>query len=341
MTSKKPRVLIVTYFEPEHIERIRAEVPGVEVVYRPELQPARRFHADHRTAPGREHDAVWHPLLAEADVLLDFDGNRREELPDLAPNVKWVQATSAGIGQLVKRLSYDTRTDWIFTTASGVHARPLGEFALMSMLMFAKDWPYLQQHRQAHTFERYASAELAGRTLSIIGLGRIGRETARLAKAFDMRVIGSRRDVFQAVDHVDALYKPDDLKSLLTDADYVVLATPHTPETENLIDAEALAMLPERAVLINVARGAVVDEPALIEALQAGRLRGAALDVFATEPLPPESPLWDMPNVIISPHSASTADTENAKITDIFIDNLKRWLAGEPMRNVLDTEKLY
>jgi glyoxylate/hydroxypyruvate reductase len=162
-----------------------------------------------------------------------------------------------------------------------------------------------------------------------------------LAKAFDMRVIGSRRDVTQRVPEVDTLYPPDDLRSLLSTADFLVLATPHTPETEGLIGRDELAMLPRGAVFINIGRGATVDQAALVEALQSGHLRGAALDVFAVEPLPPGDPLWTMPNVIISPHSASTADSENRKMTDLFCDNLRRYLNGEPLLNVLDVERLY
>jgi phosphoglycerate dehydrogenase-like enzyme len=172
-------------------------------------------------------------------------------------------------------------------------------------------------------------------------LGKIGRETARLAKAFDMRVIGSRRSPEESTPYVDALYGPADLDALLRQADYLVLATPHTNETEALIGERELGLLPPGAVFINIARGAVVNEPALIAALQSGHLRGAALDVFAVEPLPPDNPLWDMPNVIICPHSASTAISENHKIVQIFIDNLRSYLIGEPMQNVLDVERLY
>jgi phosphoglycerate dehydrogenase-like enzyme len=156
-----------------------------------------------------------------------------------------------------------------------------------------------------------------------------------------MRVIGNRRNMNESTPFVDALYGPTELDELLRQADYLVLATPHTDETEALIGEYELALLPAGAVLINIARGAVVNEPALIAALQSGHLRGAALDVFAVEPLPEDSPLWDMPNVIICPHSASTAITENQKITDIFIHNLHCYLNGEPMQNVLDVARLY
>jgi phosphoglycerate dehydrogenase-like enzyme len=132
-----------------------------------------------------------------------------------------------------------------------------------------------------------------------------------------------------------------ELPGLLPRADYLVLAAPHTAETEGMIGAEELAALPRGAVLINVGRGALVDEAALIVALESGHLGGAYLDVFETEPLPPESPLWTMPNVLVCPHSGSTSDRENERITDLFCENLRRWQAGEPLLNVLDAERGY
>jgi len=339
----RPKVLIASYLEPELVEQIRQQVPQVEVINHPELLGKPRYIADHTALPQRtpEQETQWRALLAEADILFDFDQTHQEDLPELAPKLKWIQATSAGIGQFVRKMGYDKRTNWIYTTASGVHARPLAEFVLMALLMFAKNYEYMAREKANHHWERYHAEELAGKTLAIVGLGKIGRETARLAKAFDMRVIGSRRNILEPTLFVDALYGPVDLDELLQQADYLILATPHTDETEALIGARELALLPAGAILINIARGAVVDEPALIAALQSGHLRGAALDVFAEEPLPSDSPLWDMPNVIICPHSASTAVTENQKIVDIFIHNLRCYLDGKPMQNVLDVERLY
>jgi glyoxylate/hydroxypyruvate reductase len=342
--DSRPKVLITTYLEPDLIDQIRREVPGVDVLYHPELIGKPTYPADHYSLPKRtsEQEAEWRSLLSQAEILFDFDPTHREDLPELAPNVKWIQATSAGIGQFVRRMRYAERTPWIYTTASGVHARPLAEFVIMAMLMFAKDFVYLQREQANQHWQRYTGAALAGKTLGIIGLGRIGQEIARLAKAFDVRVIGSRRQpTDDPVDHVDVLYSPAELPLLLHEANFLALAVPHTDETERLIGAKELALLPQGAVLINIARGAVVDQSALVEALRSGHLRGAALDVFEKEPLPPGDPLWTMPNVLISPHSASTVDTENDKLTALFIDNLKRYLAGQPLRNVLDTGRLY
>lgn len=336
-------ILIATYLEPELVAQIEREVPDVKITYRPDLIGQPRFIADHSSMPQRtpEQEQEWQGLLASAHILFDFDFSHREDLPDLAPNLRWIQGTSAGIGQYVKRNGYLDRTDWIFTTASGVHARPLAEFALMVMLMFAKDYGYLQRSKETQTWMRYCGIELAEKTLGIVGLGKIGRETARLAKAFDMRVIGTRRDPTATIAHVDQLYANDHLLDMLSQTDFLVLSCPHTPETEKMIGARELAALPDGAILINIARGAVVDQPALIEALERGHLGGAALDVTDPEPLPPGNPLWTMPNVIISPHSASTAVSENGKIVRIFIENLKRYLKGDPLINQFDPIKLY
>ena len=343
MTHTTYRLLIASYLEPEHVAHIRAVDPRVEVIYEPELLAPPRYPADHTGGPfarTAEQEARWRELLAQADILFDFDFTHRADLPDLAPRVRWIQSTSAGIGQLVKRQGYDVRMpDTIFTTASGVHARPLAEFCLMAMLMHNKGAVRMWSDQQRRHWERYAGTDLEGRTLVLIGLGHVGAEVARVARALGMRVIGTNVQPVSQV--VDIFCEPDRLHEMLPLAEYLVLAVPHTPSTEKMIGARELALLPRGAYFINIARGAVVDEPALIEALRSGHLGGAALDVFAEEPLPEGSPLWDMPNVLVSPHSASTSDRENARLTDLFCGNLRRYLAGEPLRNVLNTHLLY
>jgi glyoxylate/hydroxypyruvate reductase A len=339
-----PKALIASYLEPDLIDLIRQEVPEVEVIYHPELLGMPRYQADHTAPVSRnpEQETQWRALLSEAEILFDFDFSHREDLPEIAPKLRWIQATSAGIGQYVKRMGYAQQTDWVFTTASGVHARPLAEFVLMAMLVFAKDYAYLQREQANQHWQRYCGSELAGKTLAIVGLGKIGREIAKLAKALDMHVIGNRRTVDTGTpQYVDQVFDRHGLASMLSRADFLALSCPHTPETEGLIGADELAMLPPHAILINIARGKVVNQEALVTALQSGKLRGAALDVFDPEPLPEGHVLWTMPNVIISPHSASTADSENEKITRLFCANLKRYLADEPLINLLDTEHLY
>jgi phosphoglycerate dehydrogenase-like enzyme len=214
----------------------------------------------------------------------------------------------------------------------------------MVMLMFHKGVPRILSEQQKHHWERYAGTDLSGRTLVILGLGSVGQRTAQLAKAFGMHVIGVKRSTEgqSAKDlSVDELYNQKHLSEVLPRAEHLVIITPHTPETEGLLGPDEIALLPEGCTFINIGRGAVVDEQALIQALQAGQIGAAGLDVFQIEPLPENSPLWEMPNVLISPHSASTSDRENGRITDLFIDNIKRFLNKQPLLNVLDTLKRF
>ena len=347
MNESTYTVLIASFLEPEHAVRIQQVSRRLNVIYTPSLLPEPRYPADHTSkmmrAPAQE--TQWRDLLAQADVLFDFDHTHHDDLPELAPQLRWVQATSAGIGQFVRRLRYAERMpNTVFTTASGVHAQPLAEFCVMALLMWSRNYWQMQRDQQAQRWERFGATDLAGRTLGIVGVGNVGSEVARMATTLGMRVIGNKRTV-AGVDpaslHLSALYGPEALAELLRQSEYLVLIAPHTDATEQLIGAAELALLPPGALLINIGRGALVDEPAMIAALQSGQLGGAALDVFATEPLPADSPLWSLPNVLVSPHSASTSDRENAHLTDLFCDNLRRFLAGEPLRNVLDAHALY
>jgi glyoxylate/hydroxypyruvate reductase len=339
---KKLNVFITSYFEPELVERIRQVDPRLNVIYEPSLVAAPRYPADHYGVPNRtpEQEALWRKHLAEADILFDFDPSHRQDMPELAPRARWVQSTSAGIGQFVIRNNYHKRMpNAVFTTASGVHAVPLAEFCIMSMLMFNKDLLRMIQDKAGKHWERYAGTDLVGRTLAVIGMGKIGNQVACYAKALGMNVIGT--DAERVTCDIAKIYPLSELDTLLKQAEYLVICVPHTPQTEKMIGARELALLPKGAMFINIGRGQVVDEDALIEALRSGHLRCAALDVFAVEPLPPTSPLWDMPNVLISPHSASTSDNENSREVDLFCDNLRRYLAGQPLRNVLDVAKMY
>ena len=337
-------LFIASYLEPELVDRIRGVDERLEVLYSPELLAPPRYHADHGGSAlvrPPDDEARWRALLARAEVMFDFDRANARELPALAPNVRWIQATSAGIGDYVRRMGYAaSMPNTIFTTASGVHARPLAEFCFMVLLAFHKKLlPTMRDQRRKH-WERFAAGELTGQTLVVVGVGRIGREIARVGQAFGMQVIGVKRSpagVDPAGLHLDALYGPSDLHRVLPHAQNLVLIAPHTAETEGMIGAAELALLPPGAVFVNIGRGALVDEDALIDALRSGHLLGAALDVFREEPLPPESPLWEMDNVIVYPHSASTSYLENARITDLFCQNLRRYLAGEPLLNQLDT----
>lgn len=336
-------VLIATPLEPEFVEQIRAVDKRIQVLFEPSLLPTPRYTSDHSGAPTwkrtPEQEAQFIALLQRAEVCFDFDRAHLRDLRTVAPRLKWVQATSSGIGQMIKRVGLD-QSGIIFTTASGVHARPLADFCLMAMLMFAKNYEWMERDKRAKRWERYCGEELTGKTLAIFGLGRVGRAVARHGKYMEMRVVGMKRTAGN-VPNVDQIYPRTEMHAMLREADYLVLIAPHTPGTEGLIGEREFAVLKPTAVFINIARGDLVDEDALIRALQENRLRGAALDVFRKEPPPQDSPLWEMPNVIISPHSASTVTQENAREIELFCENLLHYLRGEPLRNVLDTKQLY
>jgi phosphoglycerate dehydrogenase-like enzyme len=342
MEAKKTCVLIASYLEPEHIARIRQVDERLEVIYEPDLLAAPQYPADHYGIPDRtpEQETRWRAFLAQAEILFDFDYSHRQELPELAPQLCWIQASSAGIGQFVKRYHYDTRfPKTTFTTSSGVHARPLAEFCLMAMLMHYKSILPMLRNQQRKQWERYAGTDLEGRTLAIVGLGRIGTEVARMACDLGMVVVGT--NATPPAPCVQRFFPPEQLHQMLPLADVLVLSVPHTPETEKMMGRAELALMKPGAYLINIARGAVVDEPALVDALRSKHLSGAALDVFDQEPLPESSPLWEMENVLVSPHSASTSDRENERLTDLFCDNLRRFLDRQPLRNVLNPDLYY
>ena len=261
------------------------------------------------------------------------------------PTSNGFKATSSGIGSRVERLGLQ-HSDIILTTARGVHASPLAEFVFHALIGHWKQHPRIQADQKRRHWERYCGEELAGKTLAIIGVGEVGRRIIQIGLAFGMRVValarpGSARTAADLA--VDTLFRSDDLHAMLSCADALVLIIPHTAETEGMIDRAAIAALKPGAVLVNIARGQVIDEQAMIDALRTGHIAFAALDVFAVEPLPISSPLWDLPNVLVSPHSASTATTENGKITDIFCRNLKCFLEGRmsEMANMYDRSRSY
>jgi glyoxylate/hydroxypyruvate reductase len=334
-------VLIATYLEPEHVERIAAEA---DVRYQPRLLPRPRYQGDHggeRPEFTAADEREWADMLASADVSFDFDHRDPAGLLANAPRLRWVQATSAGIGGFVRRHHLDAGK-LIMTTAAGTHAAPLAEFALTGALHFIKDVPGLRRSQDEHHWERRVFGQLAGRRAVVVGLGAIGRRTAEVFALLGAQVTGvGRPGGSYDVPAAARIVSTDELDEVLPGADVLVLATPLTPETENLIDAGRVAKLPDGAIVVNIGRGPVIDEDGLTAHLASGRLGGAALDVFREEPPPAASPLWDLPNVLVSPHSAATAATENALLTDLFLDNLRRFRTGEPLRNLYHPERGY
>src|SRR6056297_2759174 len=349
MTEEKYNILITSFLESEYVAEIEAVDQLINVIYRPDLIPPPRYIADHNGSPdfkrSKEQEKEWKGLLAKADILFDFDHTHRFDLPELIPNVRWIQFTSSGVGAFVHNAEYDKRLpNTVFTTASGIHAQPLAEFVMMCILMFTNKLWRVQKYQEKKEWERFTGSDLENSNITIVGVGRVGRKIAQFAKTFGMNVTGvdieaDNMNVNELP--VDELYHVNELLEVLPKTQFLVLIAPHTPQTENMIGKDQLQALPKDAVVINVGRGSLIVEDELIKALENGHLAGAGLDVFAKEPLHKNSPLWDMPNVLISPHSGSTSDKENRRITDLFIENIKRFLSKDVLLNVLDTKKMY
>jgi phosphoglycerate dehydrogenase-like enzyme len=274
------------------------------------------------------------------------------------PNLKWIQAHGAGINWVMDKPIWDSQV--ILTSLSGIHPVPMAEHALALMLAFR--WKLLQMlslQQQSEwpdkRWEKFAQPELRGSTLGIVGYGSIGRELARLAQAMGMRVLalnrsGQRsRDKGYAVPGTgdpeaaipEKMYSTNDLFDMLPECDYVVLLAPLTPDSYHLFNAEAFAHMKPTAFFFNLGRGAVTDEPALVDALQQGQIAGAGLDVFEPEPLPAGSPLWQLDNVIISPHVSGFTPHYDERACDLFAENIRRYLADEPLLNLVERERGY
>jgi glyoxylate/hydroxypyruvate reductase len=337
-------VLIASYLEPGLVERIVRAEPRAHVTYEPRLLPAPRYPSDHTGTPPQLSAgelARWRQMTAGADVLFDFDWHDPASLPERCPRLRWIQATSAGIGGFMTRTGLD-RSAIEVTTAAGIHAVPLAEFAVLGALYFVKGMPVLNRWKAERHWERFATHRLAGRRVLVVGVGGIGRRVASSFAALGTEVTGlSRRAQADPPPGVGRMIARAELHAELARTDIVVVACPLTEQTRGLLGAAELAALPAHAIVVNVGRGPVIDEPALVAALAEGRLAGACLDVFTEEPLPAESPLWGMDNVVVSPHSASTLADENEALVALFLDNLGRYLDGRPLRNVYDAAAGY
>lgn len=228
----------------------------------------------------------------------------------------------------------------VVTCSRGMHAASLSEHAFSLMLALSRRLLDFQHDRATRHWERRQCSTLQGKTLLVVGLGAVGRQVALKGQAFGMRVLGVRRQA-EGVPGVDELFAPDHLREALARSDWVILCLALTPETRHYIGAGELAVMKPTAFLINVARGEVVDEAALLEALRSGRIAGAGLDVFATEPLPDDSPFWGLPNVVMTPHVGGSMDDYEGRALEIFLGNLGRFLRGEPLENVVDKARGY
>ncbi len=284
-----------------------------------------------RSVEARNRDELDR-ALADTDVLV-ISGLWRNELLDKAPKLRFIQSIGAGVDQFPQA---DLKTRGIrLASARGVNERAVAEHAMALILALSRRLPEARDNQKRHAWRPMIAEisrredEMAGKTLLIVGLGRIGGRLARIAKGFDLHVLGARRDISAGAGRADSVHTMAELPKLLPRADIVALTCPLTPETTGLIDAAAFAAMKPSAVLINVARGRVVDEAALIQALKSGRIAGAGLDCVAEEPLPVPSPLWDFDNVLITPHTAGETRRYEENVLDILLENLDRLERGE------------
>jgi phosphoglycerate dehydrogenase-like enzyme len=319
--------------------------PAVLIALDPRRVGQARLSQVRALAPGRQV-VVGRELRVLEEILPAVEivaGHPPAGLLSRAPRLRWVQAWSAGVDRILER-GGALPPDLVLTTAAGVHAVPVSEHALAMILAFARGLHRVIPARARKDWLRVHGRELFevhGRTLLIVGLGAIGAHLARRARGLGMEVIGIRRNPDRPVEGVGRLAGPERLPELLPLADFVVLILPLTPRTRGLIGRAELARMKPGAYLFNLGRGGVVREADLVEALRGGTLAGAGLDVFEREPLPADSPLWELDNVILTPHYAGMTPEYQARAWDLFLENLKRYMAGQPLRNRVDREAGY
>lgn len=331
MTKKKISGIAIFYylilrdenFREQHLKRIREAAPDADIM----IIKSRKDWTD---AVARQ--------CADFDIFL---GILLDAWIDKLLNLKWAQLASAGVDRVLKSQEVMNR-EVVITNASGVHAIPISEYILSLMFAFARNLPQHMRSQSAGKWERQGETrELEGTTVGLIGVGKIGEKTAQKAKALNMKVLGVRRNPDRTSPYVDKTVGPDGLHDVLAASDWVVVTAAGTEETNGLIGEPELAVMKQSAVIINIARGSLIQEDALVRALQEKRIAGTGLDVFETEPLPEDSPLWQMPNVIITPHVAGGTPYYMDRLMDIFVENLKRYQAGESLINVVDKQLGY
>jgi phosphoglycerate dehydrogenase-like enzyme len=335
-------VLITAPLEEGWLQQQQNRWPDLRFVYRSALT--------HETVP----DELWQ----EAEVLYMWFATPIPT-PEQAPKLRWVQLYSAGVDEVLHRPLFHSQVT--FTTASGVHAIAIPEYVMTMILAWSHRLPTLLELQRQGDWPKSSvrstllvPEELRGKTIGIVGYGSIGREVARLAHAFGMRILAMQR----GSDHHDKGYQianvgdpegtfperyfaPTDLYRMLAECDVVVIAIPLTPSTRGMFNEAAFAAMKSSAFLVNIARGAVCDEQALIRALQQKQIAGAALDVVEHEPLSSESPLWHLPNVLLTPHISGLTSHYNERVAALFEENLRRYLSGEPLVNVVDKTQGY
>ena len=330
-------------------QRIADADPRIDILWDAEVHRPMRWPGDiqgdvHWRRPP-ELQARYNAMCDSADALLglpDYSPTALRRCVEANPRLIWLHTTEAGGGGLVRaaNLRPDDLARLIVTTSAGVHVEPLAEFALFGVLAGAKMLPKVQDLQRRHVWaERFMIRQVSEMTVAVVGMGNIGRLVAKRFADMGARVIGvnrSMRDVPGVEMHLN-----HDLIEVATRADAIINCLPAAVGTDKLISADVLAATPPGLIFVSLGRGSCVDEDAMIEGLRSGHIAFAALDVVTKEPLAPDSPLWDMPNVLISPHLMALSVHETDRIIDMFIDNARALLDGRPMRNVMDKELFY
>jgi D-2-hydroxyacid dehydrogenase (NADP+) len=276
--------------------------------------------------------------IADTDILVPWGWMDISPFFASANKLRWIQTLSAGVEKIIFPAFVDS--DVLLSSARGIHGIPVSEHVLAMMLAFTRGLHLTIPQQGKKMWHRVPTDEIHEKTVGIIGLGSIGREIAKKCKALNMRVIAIKQAMTEEL-FIDLLLSPKEMDRLIELSDYVVLAVPLTEATHHLIDADRLQKMRKSAYLINISRGQVVDESALVDALREGRIRGAGLDVFASEPLPTDHPLWDFNNVIITPHNAALSPYYLDRAIALIADNIARFLQGREMLNVIDKQKGY
>ena len=310
-------IVVTGQFSPDNMERVRRAAPDLDVRFVPKLDDSANGLGDVEAVAG----TIKATHLAQA------------------PRLKWVHSWAAGADNDLFPEMLESPV--VLTSSAGNGAIPLAEHSMLLMLMLNRDVPRWMRAQAERKWERFTHPELNGLTVGIFGLGNSGSDLALKAKAFHMRVLGLRRNADRAVPGVDEMFSHARFHEFLGQSDFIVVTTPSTPETLGMFDAAAFHAMKPSAYFICISRGGVADDDALLQALQQGWIAGAGLDAHGVEPLPPDSPFWSLPNVIITPHNGATTLATAQRSVDIFVDNLTRYVAGQPLRNVVDKSAGY
>ncbi|MDN5570859.1 MAG: D-2-hydroxyacid dehydrogenase [Propionibacteriaceae bacterium] len=350
MTTDRLSVFVCTPLEPRLCALVTELEPRIDLVVDAELLPPMRWPGDHEGDPEftrtPEQQERFDTLCDAAEALYGIPDTRPAALARTVranPKLRWVHTMAAGGGSQVKAagLSPDEMADVQFTTSAGAHGDTLAEFALFGVLAGAKDLPRLQRQQRDRIWStRWAMKQVFEMTVLVVGMGHIGRTTAARFAALGARVIGVNRSI-KEVEGVEQVYPTTELAAVVGQADAIINTLPQASDTDKLISAEVFANVKPGAIFASTGRGTCVDEDALVTALEDGRISFAALDVFAVEPLPADSPLWAMENVIVSPHTGALNDAEDELIARMFAENARRLLDGEPLENAIDRVHFY